>query len=803
MKSKSLVGLLAALLLLARPVLGVTQLIVNGDFTADDPAFDWNYLLGPQTNGILFQPGFVSMGNSTSAVQQVVSQSVIIPPDTLAAQLSFVWSGTSTDGKNQGGFRALISSPGFDLSYTNLMFEPNGNISPTLTNFNIIGLAGTTVGVSFEAILQNGAGNTSFHLTDVSLLAYNSSDIPANDNFANAAQLTRNGLTVAFGNNVLATTELGDPLIAANRSGHSVWWFYDSPSNGLAAIDTSGSSFKTALGVFTGTSITNLTPVATNVSGSNNSRVQFSITNDTTYYVLVDGINGESGNVQLNLSSGADVQPPTVVVKSPLANANVTNSTLVVQGTASDNTAVSQVQVQLVNAAGTNQVFIATGTNTWSATVTGLLPGTNTIAVVAFDPHSNATPAITRVVNYTPVSPLFLTISGTGTVSPVLTNTLLNVGSNITLTAKAGPGQVFSNWSGSVSSTSPTLTFTMQNNMMLQATFVPTPFPSLTGVYQGIFSMFPTEHTNSGFFTGTVASSGAFTSKVIIAGKSYSMSGQFSAGGDATATIVRKGLPTVTAQLTMDMNGGGISGTFSDGSFDSRLNAQRAMTNAAALAGNYTILIPGVDFTQTEPGGFSYGTVTVTSTGALTFAGELADGTKVSQKTSVLADGTWPFYIPLYSGAGSIFGTMTFSNLAASDITGPVNWFKLLQPKAKFYPQGFVNSVEAVGSLFTNASPVLNFNLSTVAVYGDPLGSGITNQVFLGASNRVTNNSPNALTMTITTKNGTFKGSVVDPNSGKPVSFTGVLLQKENFGGGFFLGTSESGNVIFGTEPEP
>jgi len=57
--------------------------------------------------------------------------------------------------------------------------------------------------------------------------------------------------------------------------------------------------------------------------------------------------------------------------------------------------------------------------------------------------------------------------------------------------------------------------------------------------------------------------------------------------------------------------------------------------------------------------------------------------------------------------------------------------------------------------------------------------------------------------MTITTKNGTFKGSVVDPNSGKPVAFTGVLLQKENFGGGFFLGTSESGNVIFGTEPVP
>ncbi len=804
MKSKLLVGLMAAVLLLARPVLGTSQLIVNGDFTADNPSFGWEFgEASNDTNGILFEQGFLSMGNVPGSVQQVADQVVTIPSNTLSLQLSFVISGTSTDGKNSGRLLALISSAGFDISFTNLMNMPNGNFGPTITNFNLVGLAGKTIQVAFMAQVDAGADNTSFHVTDVSLLDYNASDIPANDNFANAAQLTRNGLTVAFGNNVLATTELGDPVIAPHPSGHSVWWFYDSPSNGLAAIDTGGSSFNTALGVFTGNSISNLTPVASNVSGSNISRVQFPITNDTIYYVMVDGINGQSGNVQLNLTSGGDVQPPTVVVKSPLENAKVTNSTLVVQGTASDNTAVSRVQVQLVNSAGTNQVFIATGTNTWSATVTGLLPGTNTIAVVAFDPHGNATPAITRVVNYTPVSPLVLTISGTGTVSPVLTNTLLTVGSNYTLTAKAGLGQVFSNWTGNVSATTPTLTFTMQNNMSLQATFVPTPFPSLTGVYQGIFNAIPTEHTNSGFFSGTVASSGAFTSKVILAGKSYSMSGQFSAGGEATATIVRKGLPTVTAQLTMDMSGRGITGTISDGSFNSQLNAQRAMTNAAALAGSYTVLIPGVDFIQTEPGGFSYGTVTVISTGGLTFTGELADGTKVSQKTSVLADGTWPFYIALYSGLGSIFGTMTFSNLAASDITGPVNWFKLPQAKAKFYPQGFVNSVTAIGSLFTNASPVLNFNLSTVAVYGDPLADGITNQIFLGASNRVTNNSPNALTLTITTKNGTFKGSVVDPNSSKPVAFTGALLQKQNFGGGFFLGTSESGNVIFGTEPEP
>lgn len=802
---KSLVGLLAAVLFLAGPVLGANQLILNGFFSLNPPSTDWEFDQGLQTNGIVFEPGYLIMGNAPGSVQQVVGQVVTIPTNTLAAQLSFVWSGTSTDGKNGGAFRALIASPAFDTAYTNLMLVQNGNFSSSTTNFNLVGFAGQTVEVAFTGQVEVGADNTSFHLTDVSLLAYNSNDIPANDFFTNAAPLTRSGHAVAYGNNVLATTEPGEPLIAAKRSGHSLWWYWDSPSNGLAAIDTIGSSFDTAIAVFTGDSITNLTPITSDVSGGSDSRVQWSIANNTTYYILVDGIDGESGNVQLNLSAGPDVTPPTVVIKSPAANATVTNSTLMVQGTASDKTAVSQVRVQLINSGGTNQMQIATGTNTWSATLTNLLsgtnmlPGTNTIIVEAIDAYQNST-TISRVVNYIPVSPLTLTISGTGTVSPVLTNTLLDVGTNYTLTAKAGPGQVFSNWSGGVTSTTPTITFAMQNDMALEAIFVPTPFPPLTGVYQGIFAGSPIGHTNSGFFSGTVTSSGGFTAKVILAGKSYPMSGQFSAGGDATATIVRKGLPTVTAQLEMDMSGGGISGIISDGSFFSRFDAQRAMTNAAALVGNYTVLIPGVDFDQSKPGGYSYGTVTVTATGGLTFAGELADGTKVSQKTSVLADGTWPFYIPLYSGGGSIFGTMTFSNQPESDITGQVNWFKLQQGKAKFYPAGFAISTNAVGSLFTNASPVLNFKFGSVVVYGDPIASNITNQVVLGTSNHVTNDSPNALSLTITTTTGTFKGSVLDQNSNKTIPFNGVLLQKQNFGGGFFLGTSESGNVIFYSE---
>ena len=46
-------------------------------------------------------------------------------------------------------------------------------------------------------------------------------------------------------------------------------------------------------------------------------------------------------------------------------------------------------------------------------------------------------------------------------------------------------------------------------------------------------------------------------------------------------------------------------------------------------------------------------------------------------------------YYLAFPGNGSIFGWLTFSNGADSDITGMVDWFKLPQAGGKFYPGGF------------------------------------------------------------------------------------------------------------------
>src|SRR5262249_41735464 len=157
------------------------------------------------------------------------------------------------------------------------------------------------------------------------------------------------------------------------------------------------------------------------------SRVKFGASVGTAYQIAVDGFGGDSGFVVLNVSFQPDTKPPTASITSPAANAKLTNSTVLVQGKASDDLGVALVQIRLENAAGTNDYQSATGTNTWSATVTNLIPGLNTVRVRAFDTSSNVSATVTRTFNRIIVSPLTLIITNNGTVTPNLNGQLLEV----------------------------------------------------------------------------------------------------------------------------------------------------------------------------------------------------------------------------------------------------------------------------------------------------------------------------------------------------------------------------------------
>jgi cyclophilin family peptidyl-prolyl cis-trans isomerase len=512
-------------------------------------------------------------------------------------------------------------------------------------------------------------------------------------------------------------------------------------------------------------------------------------------------------HVEVIMLGARDVLPPTLTVSAPKANLKLTNANVLVNGTSSDNAAVAQV---LVGLNGDAPVVAATNGSAWSFTLTNVPPGTNIILVTALDTSSNQTQVTRSFFRSAPV-PLGLQIVGLGTVTGATNGQLLDVGRGYTLVAKPARGQLFVDWSGSTSSISATLKFLMESNLNFIATFATNLFPYVKGTYNGLFyDSNDVQQISSGYLTLKIGDAGSYSGKLLLSSKSYSLKGTLGAYGFGSNTVLRPATNPLVLMLTLDLTNGTeqLTGTVSEAMsgtnvWTAQLVADRAVfnakTNLAPQAGKYTMIVPIDTNSPSGPTGDGFGAVTVSTAGAVSFSGTLADGTKVTQKTGLSKDGHWPLFAALYKGKGSLLSWVTFTNETDSDFNGLFNWFKQTQT-AKYYPGGFTNEAVLVGSHFLPPTPtnlVLHITNGVVAFTNGNLIAGFTNLVVLDAKGKVMNEGTNKLSLSISKSSGTFSGSVTPPGGGKAVSFKGALLQKQNLGSGFFLGTnSESGRVL-------
>jgi alpha-tubulin suppressor-like RCC1 family protein len=148
------------------------------------------------------------------------------------------------------------------------------------------------------------------------------------DGFAAALPVAGANASV-FGTTVGATGETGEPNHAGNSGAlNSVWCTWTAPATGTVTIDTTGSSFNTTLGVYTGTSVAGLSQVAANDNigpGNSQSRVSFAATAGTVYRIAIDGVSA-TGAYVLNIAL-APPAPVTFASVLPTARSIATGAT--------------------------------------------------------------------------------------------------------------------------------------------------------------------------------------------------------------------------------------------------------------------------------------------------------------------------------------------------------------------------------------------------------------------------------------------------------------------------------------------
>ncbi|HLL13758.1 MAG TPA: DUF5050 domain-containing protein [Pyrinomonadaceae bacterium] len=143
-----------------------------------------------------------------------------------------------------------------------------------------------------------------------------------NDNFANAETITGNtgSLTVY---NDYGTLESGEPTHAAQTIGASIWYQWQATSSGNVTFHTGGSHMDTVIAVYTGSSLSTLTGVASDddtgydLHGS----VTFNATLNTVYYIALDIHDWTSypGSMSLNWHLGSATPTPTPAASNRIA----------------------------------------------------------------------------------------------------------------------------------------------------------------------------------------------------------------------------------------------------------------------------------------------------------------------------------------------------------------------------------------------------------------------------------------------------------------------------------------------------
>ena len=330
------------------------------------------------------------------------------------------------------------------------------------------------------------------------------------------------------------------------------------------------------------------------------------------------------------------------------------------------------------------------------------------------------------------------------------------------------------------------------------------------GTYNGLaIQTNAPSQASSGSIKLLVSKGGPFAASLTMGGVRTAFKGQFDVSGNATNTVARKGLNPLQVILHLDPvdDADQITGTVSDGVFTSEVLADRNVFSAMArcpLAGSFTVVLqPPEGSDPTVPGGFGYGTLTVTPTGLGRLIGFLADGTKINVSVPLSKHGTWPLYQALYKSQGACIGWVTFGT--NSSVGATVDWFRPPISSSSYFPAGFTTNVTLLGEKYVspaNGGPSLAGDRQ-LTLDGGNLISSIVATVQVSEAGSVTVSPPNTenLQVKLQIAKGQFSGSFTHPVLNKTIKFNALMLQLDGTGSGYFLGNSASGSVVL--EPTP
>lgn len=500
--------------------------------------------------------------------------------------------------------------------------------------------------------------------------------------------------------------------------------------------------------------------------------------------------------------------PPAPVsalsIASPVAGAKVTSDTLSVRGSVSGGAMFSALQLRLDTPAGAGTWMdltlpTAAGVGQWTATVSGLLPGVNTIRMRTL----NAAGAVAReavcAVRLVVLKPLTVSVDGAGVVTAGFVGTTnREIGASYKISATPNAGFIFDRWDGIPATPGRDVyraaqSFVMSEGLALTAHFIANPFPALAANYGGLVGADGAAPGESGGIFMNVTAGGVFSGRLVFAGRNYPVLGRFNSIGEALVIIPRSGLPALSLAVHLDVSGveRAITGSLSDGTATFDFRADRSVpTEAVQFTASFA---PDV-VSPVAPHGYGYAMVTVRKDGIARVSGVLADGQAFVVGTYLTGEGRIPLHIPLGGGTSALRGNL---QITGENMDGTVNYNTPMSATVHVAAGGrYVPPLAGV--------PCVQFggvNSGEVTLSQGDLGGDVSHDFSIGTNSRITFAVPvpAGWSLSVNPRNGRFVGRFIHPLGGVR-GFSGVVSQRDGTGQGFFLGAAEGGSAVLGAQ---
>ena len=228
-----------------------------------------------------FIGGTVQSSNATLTISRAPNASEK-PPQIIG------WSSPNGANANEG---TTVTFKVATVGWKPLSFQwrLNGKVIAGATNevYRIPGLSTNQSGI-YSVAVSNAYGTVSQSAPPFTVNSLHAT----NDFFANRASLRENSATV-YSSSLFATVEPDEPPPRRGVGGHSVWWTWTAPANGLATIDASASQFSAVVSLFHGDTLKTLTPAEQ--TGSYDSIANIQVTAGETVQVSVDSYGNSFG----------------------------------------------------------------------------------------------------------------------------------------------------------------------------------------------------------------------------------------------------------------------------------------------------------------------------------------------------------------------------------------------------------------------------------------------------------------------------------------------------------------------------